>query len=235
MRSDSSCRSSRRLSWTSRTLDLPYAESTNMTNSGNVADLSTATFTDLADLASARIGGRAIATNDDFFASKSNLVKPEPPQFIPGKYTTRGKWMDGWESRRRRTPGHDWCVVALGVRGVIHGVNVNTAHFTGNFPSHCSIDALDTAKPVTRSLAALARSALDDHPREIAPAGQQRELLRDRRQTAVDARASEHFSRRRRRAPAGARRSRDRLDAARAAAAGASIWPRSPTADACSA
>ena len=125
-----------------------------MINSGNVADLSTATFTDLTDLASARIGGRAIATNDDFFASKANLVRPGPPQFIPAKYTTRGKWMDGWESRRRRTPGHDWCVVALGVRGVIHGVNVNTAHFTGNFPSHCSIDGLDTAKPVTRSLAA---------------------------------------------------------------------------------
>ena len=125
-----------------------------MINSGNVADLSTATFTDLTDLASARIGGRAMATNDDFFAAKSNLVKPGSPQFIPGKYTTRGKWMDGWESRRRRTPGHDWCVVALGVRGVIHGVNVNTAHFTGNFPSHCSIDVLDTAKPVTRSLAA---------------------------------------------------------------------------------
>ena len=71
----------------------------------------------LADLASARVGGRAIATNDDFFAPKSNLVKPEPAIFIPGKFTTRGKWMDGWESRRRRTPGHDWCVVELGMRG----------------------------------------------------------------------------------------------------------------------
>ena len=106
------------------------------------------TFTALADLASARVGGRAIATNDDFFAPKSNLVKPEAPIFIPGKYTARGKWMDGWESRRRRTPGHDWCVVALGMRGVVRGVNVDTSYFTGNFPSHCSIEALDTAKPV---------------------------------------------------------------------------------------
>jgi allantoicase len=54
--------------------------------------------------------------------------------------------MDGWESRRRRTPGYDWCVVALGMRGVIRGVNVDTSHFTGNYPSHCSIDALDTTK-----------------------------------------------------------------------------------------
>ena len=86
-----------------------------------------------------------MAANDDFFASKANLVKTEPAIFIPGKYTSRGKWMDGWESRRRRTPGHDWCVVALGVRGIIHGINVDTRFFTGNFPSHCSVDAVDTA------------------------------------------------------------------------------------------
>jgi allantoicase len=110
------------------------------------ADHSTASFTALADLASARVGGRAIATNDDFFASKANLVNAEPPIFIPGKFTSRGKWMDGWESRRRRTPGHDWCIVQLGLRGIVHGVNVDTRFFTGNFPSHCSIDALDTPK-----------------------------------------------------------------------------------------
>ena len=102
-------------------------------------------FTNLADLASARVGGRAIATNDDFFAPKSNLVKPEPAVFIPDKYTSRGKWMDGWESRRRRVPGHDWCIVELGMRGSVHGVNVDTSHFTGNYPSHCSIEAVDIA------------------------------------------------------------------------------------------
>jgi allantoicase len=118
------------------------------------ADLSTVPLAVLADLASARLGGRAIATNDDFFAPKSNLVRPEPPQFIPGKFTARGKWMDGWESRRRRTPGHDWCVVALGIRGIVRAVNVDTSHFTGNYPSHCSIDALDTTKAVTSRISA---------------------------------------------------------------------------------
>jgi allantoicase len=120
------------------------------------ADHSTPAFTGLADLASARVGGRALAANDDFFAPKVNLVKAGPPVFIPGKYTSRGKWMDGWESRRRRSPGHDWCAVKLGMRGRVRGVNVNTAFFTGNYPSHCSIDALDTSRVVTKTMAARA-------------------------------------------------------------------------------
>src|SRR6185503_19689506 len=97
-------------------------------------------FTHLIDLASSRLGGEAVATNDDFFAPKDNLLKPEPPIFIPDKYTDRGKWMDGWESRRRRTPGHDWCIVKLGLPGIIHSFVVDTAFFKGNYPSHCSID-----------------------------------------------------------------------------------------------
>jgi allantoicase len=112
-------------------------------------------FINLADLASARVGGRAIATNDDFFAAKSNLVKPEPAVFIPGKYTTKGKWMDGWESRRRRVPGNDWCIVQLGMRGIVHGVNVDTSHFTGNYPSHCSIEAVDMPAGIKASLHAV--------------------------------------------------------------------------------
>ncbi len=98
-------------------------------------------FTHLVDLASERIGGRAIATNDDFFAEKENLLKRSAPVFIPDKYTDRGKWMDGWESRRRRTPGHDWCIVRLGLPGILWTVVVDTAFFRGNFPSHCSLDA----------------------------------------------------------------------------------------------
>lgn len=101
------------------------------------------TFTDLIDLASARFGSRAIATSDDFFAEKDNLLKPEPAVFIPGKFTERGKWMDGWESRRKRTPGHDWCIIALGRPGSIVGFNVDTAHFNGNQPQTCTIDAVE--------------------------------------------------------------------------------------------
>jgi allantoicase len=116
-------------------------------------------LTALADLASARVGGRAIATNDDFFAPMSNLVKAGPAIFIPGKYTPRGKWMDGWESRRQRTPGHDWCVVKLGIRGVIRGVNVDTRFFTGNYPSHCSIEAIDAVDARTLPAGAIPKRA----------------------------------------------------------------------------
>lgn len=112
-------------------------------------------FTHLVDLASARLGGQTVAANDDFFAEKENLIKPEPPLFIPGKYTDRGKWMDGWESRRRRTPGHDWCIVKLGLPGVIHAFVVDTAFFTGNYPTHCWIEGCglpDHADPLAESV-----------------------------------------------------------------------------------
>jgi len=110
------------------------------------ADHSTADFTAWPDLASARVGGRVLAASDDFFASRHNLIKPGAPVFLAEKFTARGKWMDGWESRRRRSPGHDWCVVALGVRGRIRGIVVDTRYFTGNFPSHCSLEALDATR-----------------------------------------------------------------------------------------
>jgi allantoicase len=127
-------------------------------------DHSTPLFAQLADLASARTGGRAVLTNDDFFAPKSNLVKPSPPVFIPGKYTTRGKWMDGWESRRRRIPGNDWCIVELGMRGRLRGVDVDTSFFTGNFPSQCEIRALDAAAVGGTRRFAVTRSNVDALP-----------------------------------------------------------------------
>ncbi|MGH7538610.1 MAG: allantoicase [Gemmatimonadales bacterium] len=95
----------------------------------------------LIDLAASRVGGRAVLANDEFFAPKSNLLKPGRGVFVEGKYTSRGKWMDGWETRRRRTPGHDWCIIRLGIPGVIRAVTVDTHHFRGNHPEACSLDA----------------------------------------------------------------------------------------------
>jgi allantoicase len=100
-------------------------------------------FTQLADLAAERLGGRVLDASDDFFAPKENLLKESKPIFIEGKYTSRGKWMDGWESRRRRTPGHDWCLVRLGLPGIIRGIVLDTSFFTGNYPERFSLEGCD--------------------------------------------------------------------------------------------
>ena len=98
-------------------------------------------FTTLTDLAAERLGGKTIACSDDFFAEKENLLKPGRGIFIADKYTDRGKWMDGWESRRKRTPGHDWCIIQLATTGKIYGFDIDTNHFLGNHPPFASIDA----------------------------------------------------------------------------------------------
>lgn len=103
-------------------------------------------FAQYIDLASEKIGGKVLSCSDDFFAEKENLIKPGRGIFIEDKYTDRGKWMDGWESRRKRDSGHDWCILRLGVAGKIRGVDIDTNHFLGNHPPHASIEAcfLDT-------------------------------------------------------------------------------------------
>ena len=93
------------------------------------------------DLLSERYGGQALQCNDEFFAEASNLMKRAEPVFIDDKYTDRGKWMDGWETRRRRTPGHDWCVLRLGLQGRIRAIDVNTTFFRGNAPQSVMIEA----------------------------------------------------------------------------------------------
>jgi allantoicase len=99
-------------------------------------------FTELVDLAQERLGGAVLSASDDFFAPKENLLKASRPVFIEGKYTDLGKWMDGWESRRRRTPGFDWCIIRLGLAGRIRGIVVDTSHFKGNYPEQCSLEAV---------------------------------------------------------------------------------------------
>jgi allantoicase len=98
-------------------------------------------FTDLPDVASERLGGSVLLANDDFFAPKENLLKVAKPVWREDEYTDRGKWMDGWETRRRRTPGYDWCVIKLGVPAVVRGVVVDTSYFRGNYPEECSLEA----------------------------------------------------------------------------------------------
>ena len=142
------------------------------------------TFTELVDVTAERLGGSVLLANDEFFAPKENLLKPEKPVWREGEYTDRGKWMDGWETRRRRVPGHDWCLIRLGVPAVVHGVVVDTSHFKGNFPEECSLEACaaDGAADAGALAAGdgvewreiLARSALRgdaENPFPIAPRG----------------------------------------------------------------
>ncbi len=95
----------------------------------------------MLNLASGKLGAEVVFATDDFFADKSRLVKDEPPVFIDGKYDENGKWMDGWESRRRRDAGHDWCMVKLACPGIIDAIEMDTRHFTGNYPPAASVEA----------------------------------------------------------------------------------------------
>jgi allantoicase len=96
-------------------------------------------FTRLPELANRAVGGAVVTANDEFFAAKENLVLPEPPAERT-EFGHKGKEYDGWETRRRRSPGHDWAIVRLGAPGIVAGIVVDTAHFTGNYPPHASLD-----------------------------------------------------------------------------------------------
>ncbi len=107
-------------------------------------------FTGLADLADRRLGAGVVAANDEFFAERENLLKPEAAEFDPEHFGHKGKVMDGWETRRRRgvsaeqphpaAEDHDWALVRLGAPGVIRGIVVDTAHFRGNYPQAVSVE-----------------------------------------------------------------------------------------------
>ena len=90
------------------------------------------------NLADPQLGGAVIMVSDEFFAPAKRMLSAEEPQFEADRFDDHGKWMDGWESRRRRDGGHDYCVVRI-CPGVIHGVDIDTRHFTGNFPPAASI------------------------------------------------------------------------------------------------
>jgi len=93
----------------------------------------------LPDLADRALGGAVVAANDEFFAARENLIRPEPAA-VRTEFGHKGKEYDGWETRRRRTPGHDWAVVRLGAPGIVSGVVIDTAHFTGNYPPRASVE-----------------------------------------------------------------------------------------------
>jgi allantoicase len=112
-------------------------------------DPQAATFTGLVNLADEFLGAQALHANDEFFAPKENLLRPGRGEFLPDEYTDRGKLMDGWESRRKRGPGYDWCVIKLGAPGRVRVLDIDTNHFLGNSPPYASVDAIHAAPGAT--------------------------------------------------------------------------------------
>ncbi|MFC5077800.1 allantoicase [Vibrio thalassae] len=94
------------------------------------------------NLADDKLGAQALYATDDFFADKSRLLRREAPEWKQDVYDDNGKWMDGWESRRKRGEGYDFCVVKLGLAGTIAGLDIDTSFFTGNYPPSASVDAI---------------------------------------------------------------------------------------------
>src|SRR2546423_2906397 len=131
--------------------------------------MGTVTHEGLIDLAAARVGGRALVGSDEFFAPRHNLLAAGPAAYIEGRYTDRGKWMDGWETRRRRGPegGYDWCIIRLGIPGAIRVITLDTTHFRGNHPAACSLDAAQLSG--ARAASARALRALDRAFVELLP------------------------------------------------------------------
>ncbi|WP_280503895.1 allantoicase [Nocardia farcinica] len=99
-------------------------------------------FLALPDLAVRTLGGAVVWANDEFFAEREALVRPGDPAYSPATFGGKGQIYDGWETRRRRSPGHDSAIVRLGVPGVVRGIVVDTAWFKGNSPPEISLDGL---------------------------------------------------------------------------------------------
>ena len=108
---------------------------------GEIAAPDPVPFTELPDLAVRTLGGSVAYANDELYAERENLITAGPAVFSPATFGLKGQVYDGWETRRRREPGHDHAIVRLGAPGIIHGVVVDTSFFTGNYPPEVSVEA----------------------------------------------------------------------------------------------
>jgi allantoicase len=120
------------------------------------------------NLADARLGAVVLSANDEFFGAKERLLNPAEPEWRAGVYDDHGKWMDGWETRRRRDQGFDHCIVKLAAPCTLTALDVDTRYFTGNYPPYASIGACyssGTPDATTQWVELLPRSALkgDQH------------------------------------------------------------------------
>jgi allantoicase len=131
-----------------------------------------ATLNDLlkryVNVADVRLGAVALFATDEFFAAKERMLQPGEPEWRAGVYDEHGKWMDGWESRRRRDQGHDYCIVRLAAPSVLAAVEIDTRHFTGNYPPFVSVQACRSVGDPDSNMqwcTLLPQSALDGNQR----------------------------------------------------------------------
>ena len=124
-----------------------------------------AQFKDLVDLSADLLGTFVLFATDDYFAEKENLLKPSAPLWLDDEYTSKGKWMDGWESQRRREAGHDFAVIRLGAPGRVRGVLVDTTHFKGNAPQQVILEGIDAPYTSTPAQLSEARSWVELLPK----------------------------------------------------------------------
>eukprot|EP01038_Epipyxis_sp_PR26KG_P011245 gene11245-15089_t len=123
-------------------------------------------YSDYPNLSSPLLGAKILFATDEWFAATENVIKDNDPIWLENEYTPFGKWMDGWESRRRRTEGHDWCIIALGIPGIIKAIEVDTAYFTGNFSPKVSILGanFNSETPDMEHLTSLRTQSILDRP-----------------------------------------------------------------------
>lgn len=128
----------------------------------------------LVNLADGSQGAEALWANDEFFAAKGRMLQQAEPVFRAGTFDEHGQWMDGWETRRRRTPGHDSCIIRLAYPGVVKLIDLDTRHFTGNYPPRASVDATadpDPLQPGTRWTPILPVQELGGNRHNVFPVG----------------------------------------------------------------
>ncbi|MFZ0024519.1 allantoicase [Acinetobacter sp.] len=95
----------------------------------------------LSNLADARIGAEILECSDEFFAEAKRMLQFEAPVFIEDKFDEHGKWMDGWETRRKRHASYDWAIIKLAVVGQIQALDIDTTFFSGNYPASAAVQA----------------------------------------------------------------------------------------------
>ena len=124
------------------------------------------------NVADDRLGAAALFATDDFFAAKERMLKSTEPETRIGVYDAHGKWMDGWESRRRRDEGHDYCVVKLAAPSTLALLEIDTRHFTGNYPPYASVQSCrieGTPDAATKWEVLLPQSPLEGNRRHFLP------------------------------------------------------------------